>query len=544
MLSNKNAVPVYIENGQEQSFIPFDMSRKTQEVIQFFSSVYPYEEKEFYVRPCYPKVYDRILDSFRTTGRQSFVITGTPGIGNSLFMQYVFRRLQEVQEFKECYFVVSAFDEGQQKFLDGNLFRNGSYNEPVLHPYYHYNNSVHLYDGPPLATPHRARLLICFTSPHPTFFKRVAFKSKLKRLYLDPWTLEELQSAMCELNLDIPDMCSRYSKYGGDARKCLSLDLDNEEFECVSAVVARNFRSIGDILESLNGFSLSEPVAHSLFHLFPTPDRTGFVPHFASDHVKKLLVERSLRVESAQRRDLLHVLQRVPEAGSLRAWAFEAEAHEMLRKGGRFQCMNLQESVSGSFELHLECQAVSVLDHQRYWDHRSVEEAHAVCKQSTSPSIDSYVYQDGALYLFQCTSSATHPITFSGIIALLQHCHLMESFEKGDVDVKIIFVTDAHSLTPQEIIQPPIAKELTDIPCLGGKRLTLLKNNGIHSVDELFHAYNEGCVDKFSFIQKTVTHFFERCCVHNKSSLREKVQAIPQYRLTVEVSMELFNCSL
>jgi predicted ATP-dependent serine protease len=58
---------------------------------------YPYKERTFYVRKCYPQYYDQIIDLL--DGSMDYItVTGTPGIGKSIFYLHVFNRIRRQGE--------------------------------------------------------------------------------------------------------------------------------------------------------------------------------------------------------------------------------------------------------------------------------------------------------------------------------------------------------------------------------------------------------------------------------------------------------------
>jgi hypothetical protein len=360
---------------------------------------------------------------------------------------------------------------------------------------------------------------------------------------MEPWSLQEMQSAVYELNLDIPDLCKRFSVFGGVADICLYPDLDFER--CLaefSGLMEGDSESVNAILWSVGCLWTMDVSSHRLFHLFPKSDRTYFVAQFASDYVKQQFAENVYFAEPGCRRKLIQLLEkRVPDAASLRGWAFEVEAHAILRKGGSFECCRVENcTATNNFELELLPQQFTVLEAEKYWDYRSLDGAYVGCEKSTIPSIDSYVFQGDTLYLFQCTISTKHPIKVDGIISLLGELRLSDRFIEGTLTVKIIFVTEAETCSRQDIlqVQPTVVKELTDIPCINDERAALLQEHGIHSVEQLFQAHKQGQVHKFSFIHKTVTKYFERYYMGGKSVLLAKIQEIVQYRLTIKLKTD------
>ncbi|KAG7375626.1 hypothetical protein PHYPSEUDO_000411 [Phytophthora pseudosyringae] len=53
---------------------------------------YEYMQPQFYVRKCYPQYYKRITDLLKDGETVGVTVTGTPGIGKSVFFGYFLKR--------------------------------------------------------------------------------------------------------------------------------------------------------------------------------------------------------------------------------------------------------------------------------------------------------------------------------------------------------------------------------------------------------------------------------------------------------------------
>ena len=73
----------------------------------FIPMQYRYLKTKFYVRDCYSHYYDIIhKDLFGKDNMDSVLITGTPGIGKSIFYMYVLERMKK--ERKDTVFVLAS----------------------------------------------------------------------------------------------------------------------------------------------------------------------------------------------------------------------------------------------------------------------------------------------------------------------------------------------------------------------------------------------------------------------------------------------------
>ncbi|TMW64859.1 hypothetical protein Poli38472_009026 [Pythium oligandrum] len=194
---------------------------------------HPYEHPHFYVRECYSRYYELVMKILYIKGKHGVTISGSPGIGESVFLAY---------------------------FL-------GRYS------------------------------LVCFTSPNEAWFRHIRKRQEHPMLIMPLWDLNELQAAAQEFDLDIrppsnesipiyaqfdhPDEADdrevakriehRFKIFGGTARECLSTD---------TSYVCQQERKVDDVVngygdvrcvERLSYKSEAEMAQHVLTHLSPNP---------------------------------------------------------------------------------------------------------------------------------------------------------------------------------------------------------------------------------------------------------------------------------
>ncbi|ETP52655.1 hypothetical protein F442_02374 [Phytophthora nicotianae P10297] len=132
---------------------------------------------EIYVRDCYPPYYKRIARMMedRTTG--GITITGTPGIGKSVF----FRNSE----------ILRKVDSGTDAMMTRACLQ--AQTEAPSGVFY-------LYDGPPQVYPRRARM-VCFTSQNMEWFRNNTKDENHLELFMPLWSLQELETAADALAL-------------------------------------------------------------------------------------------------------------------------------------------------------------------------------------------------------------------------------------------------------------------------------------------------------------------------------------------------------
>ena len=201
------------------------VEEESQIVIPDIPMAYPYTEKIFFTRSCYKKLCVSILKHFKEVTFPIITVTGTPGIGKSMFMQHFFKVLLEEEGYKDRVIVLASFhnqvlrsalkyQSGEYVYLNSMEFEMSDRN---------YVNSIHIYDGSPPCVPNNCPM-ITFSSPNVKWFKLLTKINTNKKFFMETWTLIELQKAVEKLNLSInaDDLKKSYHLFGGVARYCLS----------------------------------------------------------------------------------------------------------------------------------------------------------------------------------------------------------------------------------------------------------------------------------------------------------------------------------
>ncbi|KAI3661191.1 hypothetical protein MP638_005628 [Amoeboaphelidium occidentale] len=133
--------------------------------------VFPFEYKHYYVRKCYKSLYKLIIDALSADSlpKTYITVTGTPGVGKSVFYNYVFRRLREADPEKVI--IVATFDKRQlqeayifSKEENGRRLDEAEFDLSATK----YPSSVHLYDAAPKVkiSELQGSKMITFTSPN------------------------------------------------------------------------------------------------------------------------------------------------------------------------------------------------------------------------------------------------------------------------------------------------------------------------------------------------------------------------------------------
>ncbi|TMW65709.1 hypothetical protein Poli38472_008351 [Pythium oligandrum] len=204
----------------------------TQRVAKLLSVPleYPYHGRNnFYVRKCYDKYYQIVEKALMKTDKRCVTVTGTSGIGKSVFYAYFCERFR--QAHPDVCVIATAYRTERNC---GLAVYNGT-DEPIhMSSFFFFDEmlrkalddaksakkqTIFLCDGVP-DTLYCGKSVV-FTSPDEKWLRHA---DKYHCTYHMPlWTLDELQEAARELGLPLTneDMEIRFEIFGGEARHCL-----------------------------------------------------------------------------------------------------------------------------------------------------------------------------------------------------------------------------------------------------------------------------------------------------------------------------------
>jgi hypothetical protein len=297
---------------------------------------------------------------------RSFIsVTGTPGIGKSMFYLYFLKRYLLENPGKTV--VTASFDK-DRKLKDCRLFRpNGSVEEiiDVLgNPCIPRKGSVswpkdidcdlYLYDGPPTSKPKGVKM-VAFTSPNFSWLDSIRKESHHCILFMPPWNISELLAANedLELNMDANEINNRFSFFGGSARYCLSV---NDEF------LSAGKHDIESALKKINGFDQLRDcyfgnadlnnVVHCLMYYCPENNPIFATLSPASNLIDQMLAERLKQKLNDNRKLLMMWLDGSDKGSSFAGFLFEKFAHERLLDGGQFEMRSLSISSRSKIDIN------------------------------------------------------------------------------------------------------------------------------------------------------------------------------------------------
>ncbi|TMW65710.1 hypothetical protein Poli38472_008352 [Pythium oligandrum] len=274
--------------------------------------------ENFYVRKCYNWFYSAVEKILLKKGERCVTITGTPGIGKSVFYAYFCDRFR--QQHPDICVIAMSFSETivteAVVFMPGDKPKSTAV-PGCIEPLVDETSSeaerqgievLFLCDGAP-ARQRRDGDMVVFTTPDPTWLRHV--RKNANTYYMPVWTLVELQEAARALGLPLTDeqVETSYEIFGGDARFCLKTRIPHEFIEQGERVVAgREFPDRDDLMASIQ--SITTPMqlrnllslndcSHAnsrLVHYVPDQHGRKAATCFASPFVLQKLTEQVLKM--------------------------------------------------------------------------------------------------------------------------------------------------------------------------------------------------------------------------------------------------------
>ena len=254
--------------------------------------VYPFCAANFYIRDCYSVYFDVIMDRLNQDEIRFITVTGSPGIGKSVFYLYFVPRYRKVRA--DQIVVTASFTDSRTLTLCRVYYPDRA-NDPVeLNTVPNIPNALYIYDGTPDMKPPWDERMICFTSPHRGWSKYIRKENAHIKLHMPVWTESELYEDNNVLGLGIADteMRRRFSVFGGKASVCLGTDagfVQQMETDLFNRVAALDPDQVEDFLHRK---SADYDDLHTIFHNHPLDtDKSGYVIGICSGSVEEQIME-------------------------------------------------------------------------------------------------------------------------------------------------------------------------------------------------------------------------------------------------------------
>ncbi|TPX53138.1 hypothetical protein CcCBS67573_g09749 [Chytriomyces confervae] len=417
-------------------------------IVSLSHTLLPYsldKVEKLFVRKCYEDVFALLMDKIKIGVRECFGISGTPGVGKSLFVIYILYRLLKDRPV-DAAFPVVATPSASTSAASSSLPASSSRSFKPTRVLYHAGSCYLCYDLETFSVVRKSKLdaeeivrkpgtfyiidgrdsqpapsacaTLFIASPRSDSYKQFVKQRKAYQWYFPTWALDELESCRngCYLKLPISTLLERYRIYGGVARPIFYPD-DPKAYDYMEAALAdvdavKGVRNIGNPTQIYQ-------TSHTLLHIITTDDGQYQFKcvDIASDYVGEKLWEK----HSAQMiTNLVDMFGSGPN--EISRHLFEIYGHRVFSFGGRsLECRSLETGKSLKNLTLKRLGGKRVAFGRDSIPKKPIRQYHEPSDDDNFPAIDSLSPQG----MFQFTVGAVHPIR--GVSVLQKVC---SSFDK------------------------------------------------------------------------------------------------------------------
>ena len=258
--------------------------------------------KSYLVRDCYPEYYTLLMERLVVDTMRYVMLTGTPGIGKSIFYMYFFDRYR--REHSSENIVLAAFsppnpETGTGPQLLSCVMWNATskeFEELKEVPKDPKVCKLHLYDGIPgvYVSANLGIKMVTFTSPNRDWIKMMLKHGlSFTAIYMPNWTLQEQQDGRDTLQLNISNaaLLESWNYFGGTVRYTLKTAEAQFQKDQIFQLVKGAKQDVVDAIASLQdatavkdclqGDFSNAHVRHRIFHYeINRSNRGEFYPPF------------------------------------------------------------------------------------------------------------------------------------------------------------------------------------------------------------------------------------------------------------------------
>jgi len=462
--------------------------------LTFPKSSYPVEsmgyefaqimDSRIFIRECYKEMYDLIMKMNTVEDvkqrRRKFLITGTPGIGKSLFALYFIKRYLDENNYS------APFGFQREKGIANIITSNGNLYVDVPNKFYKFEKNLPFFcDGVEKFEPNGPdvpSLMIVTSSPDDARFKEYADKKNfVVKLTMPVWSREELDEMYDAfgvervhervINIEYQNVVkeqSLYDIYGGVPRSIQSQD-GKKMFKALlnkGSTVASNFFKAGN----MPGTGPDIENSYTLVHLVPPKNEDDTYDYFdnlavvASRYVFNVLqITSDIEVNRAMKKFLLlsdpggryaSPLGYCFEAIFYREYPAEMNLYALNERGSsRAKIVsNITKTIKTPTDKHHFPTSKSVMNWASnvfyFPSSRIFESADAFFIQGTK--------EQSELYIFQLTVAKKHSVKSKGLLKIVKYFEDSGyKIDSNSMKMHLVFVT------PQKGSSIPAGKQMT-----------------------------------------------------------------------------------
>ena len=301
--------------------------------------------KKLYIRKGYEDLFTIICKNLeekdiekRLTG---MAITGTPGIGKSMFLFYILWRLANMETTKAV-IIHRQFERGGiYVFQSSGCWETFNYSDVAGLLKDDSTYTWYLTDAlePPPARVKAVTILV--SSPARKYYSTFLPLSLVAPLYYLPiWSLEELQLVAPLYSRSPKIVEKRFARIGGIPRYVLekNANLKEDIKNSFTRHKHENFRRL-----TFDGLVNNEDISNLIVHFEVAASYSSFTMRFASKYVAGIAFKFYLFYQREELERLLLSGGSSPFFGSFRGELFEKYVHQVLSVGGKFNGRSLDD---------------------------------------------------------------------------------------------------------------------------------------------------------------------------------------------------------
>ena len=360
-----------------------------------------------YVRKAYRDLHEIIASH----AQNHIIITGTPGIGKSLFALY------------ELYKAVTEDKVVVFQHLPANVICVFANNKGLTSPqiadcteWLSSEDTVYLYDAgtevPPQQLLLKAKICVFFSPNYHNYANIWKMTSSLK-YYMPVWSWQEIECLKTKSAVSMDIVKQMYGIFGGVPRHLflISVDKRDQEVQNLNSMCAKIEAT--NILKNIGESTTTE--CHRILHYITDVSYTKSETDFASTHVEEQIYNSLSKHKQENLYRFLFESAGTPDVAVIRGKMFERLCHQLLPRGGEFTIRKLGKTKGTPSQTRLQ-KRTSTSFHK-------LSELRAgyymVPSSKRFPSVDAIVPPDIG---YQMTVSKDHRENVNGINDVVDAC--------------------------------------------------------------------------------------------------------------------------
>ena len=399
--------------------------------------------KFLYVRQSYKDLHQLISTEY---AENNVIITGTPGVGKSLFALY-----ELYLAIKEGKNVVFQHEPSHTTSVFDNQRKIAFETDPAgVAPYLKERDTVYLYDAATRAEAQyrswRGRILV-FSSPNNSNYAEVLKERETIMLYMPTWSWSEICLVLPKTDIEEGTAQKMFDKFGGVARYIFTKSRDTR---------TQRKKKLNDLIARVDNPSFlidlghqSTDKSHHLFHHIVRDD--NYIESnidFASKWVQKKVYKTLIRTQKDNVFRFLAASAETSALAIIRGRMFESHCHQLLSEQNSFKARKLVKKSAPQpdvwFEAFTARPIVYFKKNEELGEPSNSDKYMVPCAKNYE-SVDAII--PCCNQAFQMTVSERHPVKANGIISVMDSCKL--------TNLKLFFVV------PSDVFPKFVEQNLT-----------------------------------------------------------------------------------